>query len=97
LLLHNGSLKLPITTGIPPVLWASTLLAASLTEAQRAAVDQAAGAKGVYTEAEETYRVTFPRTDIKVTVEGRPMAPFLGFRSWAALTPGGHGGLMVMG
>jgi hypothetical protein len=41
--------------------------------------------------------VTFPRTDIKVSVEGRPMPPFLGFSSWAAFTPGSHGGLMVMG
>lgn len=90
-------MKLPIKTGILLVLGASTLLAASLTEAQRAAIDRATGAKGVYTEAEDTYKVTFPRTDIKVTVEGRPMAPFLGFSSWAAFTSGGHGGLMVMG
>ena len=90
-------MKLPTTTGILLVLGASTLLAASLSEAQRAAIDHATGAKGVYTEAEDTYKVTFPRTDIKVTVEGRPMAPFLGFSSWAAFTPGGHGGLMVMG
>ena len=55
------------------------------------------GAKGVYTEAEDTHKVTFPRTDIKVSVEGRPMPPFLGFSSWAAFTPGSHGGLMVMG
>ena len=41
--------------------------------------------------------MTFPRTDIKVTVEGRPMPPFLGFSSWAAFTPGSHGGHMVMG
>jgi hypothetical protein len=92
-----ADMKLPTTTGILLVLGASTLLAASLTEAQRAAIDQATGAKGVYTEAEDTYKVTFPRTDVKVTVEGRPMAPFLGFSSWAAFTPGGHRELMVMG
>jgi hypothetical protein len=90
-------MKLPITTGILLFLGASALLSAAVTEAQRAAIDQASGAKGVYTEAEDTYKVTFPRTDIKVTVEGRPMAPFLGFSSWAAFTPSGHGGLMVMG
>ena len=90
-------MKLPITTGILLFWERLALLSASVTEAQRAAIDQATGAKGVYTEAEDTYKVTFPRTDIKVTVEGRPMAPFLGFSSWAAFTPGGHGGLMVMG
>jgi Domain of Unknown Function (DUF1259) len=90
-------MKLSITTGILLVLGATALLPASLTEAQRAAIDLATGAKGVYTAAEDTHKVTFPRTDIKVTVEGRPMPPFLGFSSWAAFTAGGHGGLMVMG
>lgn len=75
----------------------STLLAAPVSEAQRMTIDQAIGVKGVYTEAEDTYKVTFPRTDVKVTVEGRAMPPFMGFSSWAAFTPGGHGGLMVMG
>jgi len=90
-------MKLPITTAILLAWGAPALLPASLTEAQRAAIDQAAGAKGVYTPAEDTHKVTFPRTDIKVTVEGRLMPPFLGLSSWAAFTPGGHGGLMVMG
>ena len=91
-------MKLPIATGILlSFLAASPLLPASLTEAQRAAIDQATAAKGVYTEAEDTYKVSFPRNDVKVTVEGRPMPPFLGFSSWAAFTPSAHGGLMVMG
>jgi Domain of Unknown Function (DUF1259) len=90
-------MKLSITTGILLILGAPALLPAALTEAQRTAIDQATGAKGAYTEAEDTHKVTFPRTDIKVTVEGRPMPPFLGFSSWAAFTPGSHGGLMVMG
>src|SRR5574341_1343767 len=71
--------------------------AAGLTQAQRNAIDQATGAKGVYTEAEDTQKVTFPRTDIKVTVEGRPMPPFLGFSSWAAFTSASRGEVMVMG
>jgi len=90
-------MKLSITTGILLAFGAPAFLMASLTEAQRNTVDQATGSKGVYTEAEDTHKVTFPRTDIKVTVEGRPMAPFLGFSSWAAFTPDAHGGLMVMG
>ena len=72
-------------------------LFAALTPDQRASIDQSTGGKGVYTEAEDTHKVTFPRTDVKVTVEGRAMSPFLGFSSWAAFTPSGHGGVMVMG
>src|SRR3954447_23779104 len=94
---HNGSMKLSIATGILLMAGAPVLLPGAVTEAQRSAIDQATGAKGVYTEAEDTYKVSFPRTDLKVTVEGRPMSPFLGFSSWAAFTPGAHGGLMVMG
>ena len=90
-------MKLSITTGILLFLTAVLPLSAAVTEAQRSSIDQATGAKGVYTEAEDTYKVTFPRTDVKVTVEGRAMAPFLGFSSWAAFTPNPHGGLMVMG
>jgi Domain of Unknown Function (DUF1259) len=90
-------MKLAIAFWILLSVGAHALLPATLTGTQQAAIDQATGAKGVYTEAEDTYKVTFPRTDVKVTVEGRPMSPFLGFSSWAAFTPGAHGGLMVMG
>jgi uncharacterized protein DUF1259 len=89
-------MKLPIASGIL-LLSGAALLQATLTDSQRAAIDQATGAKGVYTPAEDTHKVTFPRSDIKVRVEGRPMAPFLGFSSWAAFTPSAHGGLIVMG
>ncbi len=94
---HNGSMKLSIATGILLCLGVAAPLPAALTEAQRTAIDQATGAKGVYTASEDTYKVSFPRNDVKVAVEGRPLAPFLGLTSWAAFTPGAHGGLLVMG
>ena len=90
-------MKFSITTRIFLFFGASALLSGAITEAHRDVIDQATGAKGVYTEAEDTYKVTFPRTDVKVTVEGRPMAPFLGFSSWAAFMPSPHGGFIVMG
>ena len=72
-------------------------LAAAIPEAQRTQIDDATGAKGSYTADEDVYRVTFPRTDVKVAIEGRAMHPFLGLTSWAAFTPAAHNGLMVMG
>jgi hypothetical protein len=69
---------------------------AELNEKTRNAIDQFTGAKGTYTAEEDVHRVSFPRTDLKVTIEGRPASPFMGFASWAAFTPG-HGGTMVMG
>lgn len=80
-----------------PVLLFCLSLPGEITTAQRAAIDSATGTKGGYTLEEDVYRVTFPRSDVKVTIEGRPMHPFLGLTSWAAFTPDAHGGLMVMG
>jgi hypothetical protein len=85
------------STGILLWMGSAVLLAAPMSDADKAAIDRAIGAKGVYTEAEDTYKVTFPRTDVKVTVEGRAMPPFLGFSSWAAFTPAAQGGTIVMG
>ncbi len=65
---------------------------------QRAAIDRGTGAQGTYTASEDVYRVAFPRTDVPVTVDGRALHPFQGLTSWAAFTPEGHSGqLMVMG
>ena len=69
----------------------------AIPEPQRRRIDQYTGAKGTYAADEDVYRVTFPRTDVKVAVEGRSMHPFLGLTSWAAFTPDAHGGLMVVG
>jgi Domain of Unknown Function (DUF1259) len=70
---------------------------AAIPEAQRSKIDQVTGAKGSYTAEEDVYRVNFPRTDVKVAVEGRGMHPFLGLTSWAAFTPHSQTELMVMG
>jgi hypothetical protein len=72
-------------------------LSAAIPEAERTKIDQVTGAKGSYIGEEDVYRVTFPRADVKVAVEGRTMHPFLGLTSWAAFTPDAHGALMVMG
>ena len=46
---------------------------------------------------EDVYRVSFPRNDVAVKVEGRSMHPFLGLTSWAAFTPHSNNQLMVLG
>lgn len=83
-----------------PVIWVLILNCPALSaipEERRQLIDQLTGAKGVYTVNEDVYRVNFPRTDVKVTVEGRTMHPFLGLTSWAAFTPHSATELMVMG
>lgn len=87
------------TTTIQVILAAvllGTNAQAELAEKTRASIDELTGTKGTYTAEEDVHRVSFPRSDLKVTIEGRPAHPFMGFGSWAAFTPG-HGGTMVMG
>jgi hypothetical protein len=72
-------------------------LIAALTEDQKKQIDQITGAKGVYTDAEDVHKVSFPRTDVKVTVDRWSMHPFMGLTSWAAFTSTGQSDVMVMG
>jgi hypothetical protein len=60
-------------------------------------IEAAVGAKGTMVDAEGIYKVTFPRTDVPIKVDGRPMEPFLGFTSWAAFKAGAAAECMVMG
>src|SRR4051794_3368935 len=71
-----------------------TAFAADLDMAR---IDQLTGLKGKMNEKEGVYRVTFPRNDVKVVVDGWSMPPFMGLGTWAAFTKGAHSEAMVMG
>src|SRR2546427_2752689 len=60
-------------------------------------IDQITGLKGKMNEKEGVYKVTFPRNDVKVVVDGWTMPPFMGLGTWAAFTKGAHTEAMVMG
>jgi hypothetical protein len=61
-----------------------------------AAIEQATGLKGQLIAEENVFKVTKPRTDVKIAVDKWTMPPFMGLGSWAAFTPA-HGGAMLMG
>jgi hypothetical protein len=62
-----------------------------------AKIEQIAGVKGTYSEKENVFKVSSPRNDVKVSVDGWTMPPFMGLTSYAAFTPM-HGSMaMVMG
>ena len=73
---------------------ATRLPAGTLDTAQ---IDQITGLKGTFNEAEGVFKVSQPRTDVKVTVDGWQMPPFMGLTSWAAFTAGKEKAAMVMG
>jgi hypothetical protein len=62
-----------------------------------AKIDQAAGVKGTLNAGEGVYKVTYPRGDVKVSVDGPTMPAFMGLASWAAFMPGTSKQAMVMG
>jgi len=61
-----------------------------------ARIDQLTGLKGKLNEKEGVYKVTFPRSDVKIVVDGWTMPPFMGLGTWAAFTAT-KDGVMVMG
>src|SRR5437016_11508184 len=80
----------------------SLALAATLPLAANAALDtnrveQITGVKGAWSAAEGVFKVTAPRNDVKIAVDGWTMPPFMGLASWAAFTEAKMGGVMVMG
>src|SRR5213083_696620 len=62
-----------------------------------ARIDELTSLQGKMNEKEGVYKVTFPRSDVKVVVDGWTMPPFMGLGTWAAFTKGAHTEAMVMG
>jgi hypothetical protein len=62
-----------------------------------AQIDELTGLKGKMNDKEGVYKVTFPRSEVKVVVDGWTMPPFMGLGTWAAFTKGAHSEAMVMG
>src|SRR5713101_2294307 len=61
-----------------------------------AKIDQITGLKRKLNEKEGVYKITFPRNDVKVVVDGWTMPPFMGLGTWAAFK-GENDNAMVMG
>jgi hypothetical protein len=84
----------------PGILALSCLVVSTAVNAQTidtAKIDSIIGIKGVMNTNENVFKVTSPRTDVKINVDGWTMPPFMGLGSWAAFTPGMGDHLMVMG
>jgi len=62
-----------------------------------AKIDEITGLKGTLNEAEGVFKVSKPRDDVKVSVDGWQMPPFMGLTSWAAFMAGKEKDAMVMG
>src|SRR4029077_5854489 len=86
--MKNFVLRTTILLGI-----ISSAFSAALDTAR---IDELTGLKGKMNEKEGVYKVTFPRDDVKIAVDGWTMPPFMGLGTWAAFTET-KSGAMVMG
>ncbi|HZP65832.1 MAG TPA: DUF1259 domain-containing protein [Rudaea sp.] len=59
-------------------------------------IGEASGATPT-TSSDGVVKITWARTDVKVTVDGMPLPPAAGLGSWAAFAPADGGNAMVMG
>src|SRR5260370_359712 len=58
----------------------------ALAALDTAKIDNLTGLKGKLNEKEGVYKITSPRSDVKVAVDGGTMPPFMGLGTWAAFT-----------
>jgi hypothetical protein len=78
--------------GLAFVTLMSTSSAADLNTAR---IDELTGLKGKMNEKEGVYKITFPRNDVKIVVDGWAMPPFMGLGTWAAFTGTNEKALMM--
>src|ERR1700712_1976633 len=69
----------------------------ALAALDTAKIETTTGLKGAFNVEEGVFKVTAPRNDVKVSVDGWQMPPFMGLTSWAAFKEGTKSEAMVMG
>ena len=77
------------------LLWVSALPSLAALDTNR--IETVTGLKGTWTAAESVFKVTAPRNDLPVTVDGWKMPPFMGLTTWAAFIEGKQAEAMIAG
>src|SRR6266699_3099847 len=81
---------------LPTAILIGIVSSAFAGDLNTARIDELTGLKGKMNEKEGVYKVTFPRGDVKVTVAGWQIPPFMGLGTWAAFQ-GTNDKAMIMG
>jgi len=85
-----GMKKLFILAAISTAMSVSALAALDTKK-----IDEITVLKGKLNEKEGVYKVSFPRSDVKVVVDGWTMPPFMGLGTWAGFAGGNERALMM--
>jgi hypothetical protein len=94
-MLHRTRRSLALVLLVAPAPGGSSPLQAAKLDSAK--IEEITKLKGVWNEQEGVFKVTAPRTDVKVAVDGWAMPPFMGLTSWAAFQIGKTAPAMVMG
>jgi hypothetical protein len=86
-----------LVTGALALIVATANAADTPRNLNTAEIERLTGLKGTYSAEENVFKVSQPRTDVKIRVDRWAMAPFMGLTSWAAFTPARDGQAMMMG
>jgi hypothetical protein len=92
-----------LSTAILLIVISSQVVMAEVTKSETSTnawyshIEQLVGLKGTFNQEQNLFKVTSPRTDVKVNVDQIAMPPFMGLTSWASFTEGSKGKFMVMG
>jgi len=70
---------------------------AQSSKQDRTRIEELTGLKGTFSDAERVFKVTSPRTDVKVAVDGWTMPPFMGLTSWVSFGQTPSARTMIMG
>jgi hypothetical protein len=79
------------------LLVAGALSAGNVLALDTNVIERVTGLKGAMNEQEGVFKITAPRNDVKIAVDGWTMPPFMGLTSWAAFMKGKGAPAMVMG
>jgi hypothetical protein len=90
-------MKAKMSKIVSSLLVCSTVAVAGAADLDTAKIDSLTGLKGKLNADEGVYKVSQPRTDLKISVDNWEMPPFMGLTSWAAFQPGMQDNAMVMG
>ncbi len=86
-------MKRSLATVLGFAAFLTTAVAADLDTAK---IDQLTGLKGKLNKKEGVYKVSFPRNDVNISVDGWKLPPFMGLGTWASFQ-GTNDEAMVMG
>jgi hypothetical protein len=86
--------SIPTALALTLLLLSTTVSAQVLDTAMIASITKLSGS---YNQAEKVFKVSKPRTDVDVTVDGRKLKPFMGLTSWVSFQAGKGENTMIMG